>query len=262
MGFSVILRIEIIFIIFCIMALWEFLSPRRQLHINKKKRWVINFSLAIIEQIILKVILPFTAVSMALYTQDKQMGLFNYLHIPLGYSFLLTILLLDFVMYIQHIGLHKIPPLWRLHKIHHIDQDVDVTTSFRQHPIQAIFTVLIIFLTILIFGPPFVAVATYEIILLTVLMFNHGNINKFGNFEKVIRSFVVTPDMHRVHHSAFQVETDSNYGFVFPWWDHIFRTYTKKPKDGHIKMITGLYEYQDYQKTGFLALLQIPFRKN
>jgi sterol desaturase/sphingolipid hydroxylase (fatty acid hydroxylase superfamily) len=258
--FEIILRLSLFFAILLIMGLWEYLRPRRPLHHEKALRWPRNFVLGVIERVVLKVILPFTIASVALFTQDEKIGLFNQFHAPSPIVFILSFVMFDLILYAQHVAFHKIPLFWRFHKVHHIDQDVDVTTGFRVHPLQAFITLFITCAAVLIFGMPFIAVAAYEITVEAVLMCNHANIYYPQSLDRWLRLFIVTPDVHRVHHSAIYTETDSNYGFIFPWWDRLFKTYIAQPSMGHIDMEVGLKAYQDEHKTDLLTTLLLPFR--
>ena len=170
-------------------------------------------------------------------------------------------MLLDLLIYTQHVVFHRIPWLWRLHKVHHIDQDFDVTTGLRFHPVEILLSALIKCGAVWLLGAPFIAVVIFEILLNATAMFNHGNLHLPAKLDRILRRVVVTPDMHRVHHSVLPSETNSNYGFNLPWWDRLFKTYQAQPKHGHTEMTIGLNEYQDARKTGLLALLVIPFQK-
>lgn len=243
-----------------LIILLEYIWPRRTLKIQKNTRWVRNLSLVIINSIAVKALVPFTLVSVAMYAEQHQIGLFNFFSMPFILSLIFSIILLDFLIYAQHVFFHSIPLLWRLHKVHHIDQEIDVTTGVRFHPIEIILSILIKSVAVLVFGIPFIAVLIFEILLNASAMFNHGNINLPVKLDKFIRKIIVTPDMHRVHHSVIVNETNRNFGFNLSWWDKIFGTYKAQPADGHLKMNIGLNEYRSLRKTSLLQLLLIPFR--
>ena len=249
------LRLTFFFGVLAIIALWELATPKRNLQIGRNIRWFRNISLVIISSIAARLILPFTAASVAVYAEQKQIGLLNLLPVPLWLAVLFSIILLDLIVYAQHLASHHVPIFWRLHKIHHIDQDIDVTTGARFHPFEIIISTLVKCVAVLLFGVSFIAVVLFEIILNATAMFNHGNINLPEKLDKWLRLIIVTPDMHRVHHSTIPTETNSNFGFNLPWWDRLFGTYQEQPQKGHLRMKIGLKEYQDADKTGLLNLL-------
>lgn len=243
-----------------IIALAEYLRPRRELKIRKATRWARNLFLVAIDSVAVRVLVPFTAASAAVYAEQNQIGLLHYLSTPFAVSIIISVLLLDLIIYAQHMAFHYIPIFWRLHKVHHIDQEIDVTTGVRFHPVEIILSTLIKCTAVLILGVPFMAVVIFEILLNATAMFNHGNINLPFRLDKFLRLFVVTPDMHRVHHSVIVKETNSNFGFNLPCWDRLFGTYIAQPASGHLQMEIGLNDYRDAKKTGLLELLLIPFR--
>jgi len=253
------LRLFFFFAVLCIVALWEALSPKRDRHTGRHIRWTRNLALVFLNSFIVRLIVPFTAVGVALYAAQNQLGLLNYLSLPFAAHVMISVLLLDLLIYGQHVVFHYVPVLWRLHKVHHIDQEIDVTTGLRFHPLEILLSTLIKAASILLLGVPVMAVVIFEILLNGTAMFNHGNINLPGMMDKILRLFVVTPDMHRVHHSVIPDETNSNFGFNLPWWDRVFGTYQAQPAQGHIEMDIGLPDYRDDNETGLWALLVIPF---
>jgi sterol desaturase/sphingolipid hydroxylase (fatty acid hydroxylase superfamily) len=249
------LRLGFFFGLFIALLLVEHLYPKRKLVIAKKIRWTRNIPLVVINSVLVRILIPFTAASTAIFAQSHNIGLFNYFSVPSSISVALSLILLDFLIYFQHVAFHHIPLLWRLHKVHHIDQEIDFTTGVRFHPLEIIISVLIKCAAVLTLGVPFIAVLIFEILLNATAMFNHSNINLPEKFDKYLRLIVVTPDMHRVHHSVIMQETNSNFGFNLPFWDRIFKTYKAQPEKGHLNMQIGLKEYRDYKKTGLVWLL-------
>ncbi len=245
--------------IFAAVAIWEALSPKRVRLISRGIRWTHNLSLVILSSLSMRLVIPFTAVGAAAFSYDQQFGLLHYLDVPFVMAVVMSLLMLDFLIYLQHVIFHHVPIFWRLHKIHHIDQEIDVTTGVRFHPVEMILSALIKCAAVLLLGVPILAVVIFEILLNATAMFNHGNINLPKSVDRLLRLFVVTPDMHRVHHSVIPSETNSNFGFNLPWWDRIFRTYKAQPAAGHDGMKIGLQDYQDITKTDLWSLITIPF---
>ncbi len=256
------LRLLSFFLILVLVSIIEYIRPKRQLKANKSRRWMNNFSLVVVSSFAAKIIVPFTAASTAVYAQEQGLGLFNTMLLPNYLVFVLALVLLDLIIYIQHVAFHHIPWLWRLHKVHHIDQDIDVSTGVRFHPIEIILSVLIKCSAVLLLGIPVLAVIVFEILLNATAMFNHGNIRLPYKVDKYLRWVLVTPDMHRVHHSVIVKETNSNFGFNLPWWDRVFKTYKPQPENGHLHMQIGLKAYQDELKMNPGKLLLIPLQGN
>jgi sterol desaturase/sphingolipid hydroxylase (fatty acid hydroxylase superfamily) len=244
--------------VFTLMAVWELLVPYRRLTTSKPRRWLYNLSMVSLNSILLRVIFPAAAVGMALITLERHWGLFNNVAMPLWLTIVASVIILDFVIYLQHVVFHAIPALWRLHMVHHTDLDIDVTTGNRFHPVEIILSMLIKIAAVSLIGPPVVAVVIFEVLLNATSMFNHSNIRIPGVIDRLLRLFVVTPDMHRVHHSVIKRETNSNYGFNLPWWDRLFGTYRDQPEKGHIDMIIGLEQYRDERQLSFPRLLLLP----
>ena len=244
------------------MMLWEIVSPKRQLKISKSYRWVNNIALVVFNTLLMRLILPVATVGVALFASQYQIGLFSNVALPLWAKIILCIFIMDLVIYWQHRLFHKIPILWRLHRVHHVDQDIDVTTGSRFHPIEILLSLLIKFIIILILGVPAEAVILFEIILNGTAMFNHSNVELPKKIDKYLRWVLVTPDMHRVHHSSIKQETNSNYGFNIPHWDRIFGSYIDQPKLGHHDVKIGVQGYEDVSSTQNLFKLLIhPFSK-
>ena len=239
------IRLGVFLSILVVMMLLEVLAPKRKLTCNKPYRWVNNISLVAFNTLLLRLVIPAGAVGVALYCEQYSVGLFHYLSFSLLLTIVVSIFIMDLVIYWQHRMFHTIPVLWKLHRVHHIDQDIDVTTGARFHPIEIILSVLIKMLVVLLLGAPVEAVILFEIILNATAMFNHSNVHIPAVLDKWIRWVLVTPDMHRVHHSQIRRETDSNFGFNVPWWDRIFSSYQDQPKLGHNKMNIGVKGFDD-----------------
>jgi sterol desaturase/sphingolipid hydroxylase (fatty acid hydroxylase superfamily) len=243
-----------------IMALWERLAPSRPLSVSKPLRWASNLGLAVLNTVLLRALFPLAAVGFAAITAKKGWGLFNILDLPDWIVIPLSVMALDFIIYLQHVMFHALPPLWRLHKVHHADRDFDVTTGLRFHPLEILLSMGIKIAAILLLGSPTVAVLIFEVLLNATAMFNHGNVSLPCQIDRLFRWFVVTPDMHRVHHSAIPHETNRNYGFNLPWWDYLFGTYQARPSMGNQGMTIGLSEYQKTLRGSQLPwMLLLPF---
>ncbi|MEJ2694968.1 MAG: sterol desaturase family protein, partial [Candidatus Thiodiazotropha sp.] len=245
---------------FAVMAFWEILSPRRPLTVSKGVRWANNLGLTFLNTLILRLLFPAAAVGVAAFAQSRGWGLLNLGEIPLYISVFITVVAMDFVIYLQHVMVHAVPALWRLHRVHHADLDYDVTTGARFHPIEIILSMLIKFATIMVLGPPVVGVVMFEVLLNATAMFNHGNIRLPDGVDRVLRWFLVTPDMHRVHHSVEDDEANSNFGFSLPWWDRLLGTYRDQPRGGHEGMVIGIHGYRDPKQVEYLpGMLSLPF---
>ena len=254
------IRLSFFLGIFAVMAAWEFVAPRRALTVSKVVRWANNLGLVFLNTLILRFLFPAAAVGMAAFTNEQGWGLLNYYEVPPTIALIASIVVMDFVIYIQHVMVHAIPVLWRLHRVHHADLDYDVTTGARFHPIEIILSMLIKFATILLLGPPVVAVVIFEVMLNATAMFNHSNVRLNLVVDKWLRLLVVTPDMHRVHHSVEDDETNSNFGFSLPWWDRLFGTYRDQPRGGHKNMTIGIRTFRETKQTSWLSgMLVMPF---
>ncbi|MGB5398110.1 MAG: sterol desaturase family protein [Gammaproteobacteria bacterium] len=247
--------------IFGVMALWEIFAPRRKLSVSKGVRWLNNFGIVVLNTVLLRLIFPAAAVGMAAFAQANGWGIFNYYETPALLAIVASIVILDMVIYLQHVMVHAVPVLWRLHRVHHADLDFDVTTGARFHPLEIILSMLIKFATIAVLGPPLVAVIVFEILLNATSMFNHSNARLPLALDRVLRLIVVTPDMHRVHHSIEDDEINNNFGFNLPWWDRLFGTYRDQPRGGHEGMTIGIRSFRELKDCGWLpGMLSIPFR--
>jgi sterol desaturase/sphingolipid hydroxylase (fatty acid hydroxylase superfamily) len=242
-----------------IMALWEVASPMRRLSAGRSYRWPSNLGLVAFNSFALRTILPLTAAGTAAMAAEQGWGLFHYLSWSDWVSGLITIILLDLAVYLQHVLFHAVPILWRLHMVHHTDPDIDCTTGLRFHTLEIIVSMGIKILVVGLLGPPVWSVIAFEIILNGTAVFNHSNVRLPGSIDHLLRRIVVTPDMHRVHHSVLPVETNSNFGFNLPWWDWIFGTYCAQPFMGHQRMTIGLKAFQDARSVRLHWMMAFPF---
>ena len=253
-------RLTFFFGVFAVMAIWEMLAPRRELTVPKVVRWINNLGLVFLNSLALRLVFPAAAVGVAAVAQQRGWGVMNIYEIPFVLSVLLSVMLMDLVIYLQHVMVHAIPALWRLHRVHHADLDYDVTTGARFHPIEILLSMLIKIGTIMVLGPPLVAVVVFEVVLNATAMFNHSNVRLPLGLDRVLRWFLVTPDMHRVHHSVEDDETNSNFGFSLPWWDRLFGTYRDQPRAGHEGMTIGIHKFRDVRQVQWLpGMLMLPF---
>lgn len=242
-----------------IVAVWEIIAPRRQLSDSKKRRWFTNLSLVVLNTVVVRLTVPILPVGMALLLQTRGWGILNAVDLPVWSEIILSILFLDLVIYLQHVLFHFLPALWLLHRLHHADLDIDVTTGNRFHPFEIVISIGIKLAAIALIGPPVMAVVIFEVVLNAAAQFNHGNIRIPEPVDRWLRLLVVTPDVHRVHHSVIPRETNSNFGFNVPWWDRLFGTYRAQPEQGHPGMSIGLREYRDPEKLTLGRLLLQPF---
>ena len=256
---ELLIRLGFFFGILVVMFLWELIAPRRPLTTSKIIRWFSNLGLVLIDSIVVRLFFPTALAGIALLVQQRGWGLFNQFELPYLLKIIFSVLVLDFVIYLQHIVFHSVPLFWRLHMVHHTDMDIDVTTGVRFHPIEIILSMGIKMIVVVLIGAPAVAVLIFEIILNGTSMFNHGNVRYSQNIDFILRLLVVTPEMHRVHHSTIRWETNSNLGFNFPWWDRLFGTYRGQPAKGHLEMTIGLDQYKEPNKLTLPWLLVLPF---
>jgi len=256
---ELLIRLGFFFGILLIMFLWELLAPRRLLTTSKRTRWFSNLGLVLINSIMVRLVFPTALAGIALIAQQRGWGLFNQFSLLYLLKIIFSILILDFVVYLQHAMFHVIPLFWRLHMVHHTDMDIDVTTGVRFHPIEIILSMGIKMIVVILIGAPPLAVLIFEIVLNGTSMFNHGNVRYSQNMDAILRLLVVTPEMHRVHHSTIRWESNSNLGFNFPWWDRLFGTYRPQPAKGHLEMTIGLDQYKEPQKLTLPWLIILPF---
>ncbi|RUO41005.1 sterol desaturase [Pseudidiomarina aestuarii] len=244
-----------------VMTGWEYLSPKRSNRIAKALRWRTNFSMVVVSSVLLRLLIPAGAIGAALWAETNSFGVLHSLNVSTAVAMVIGFLLLDVAIYWQHRLFHRVPWLWRLHRVHHADLDFDVSTGLRFHPIEILLSMLIKIAVVIAFGIPAIAVLIFEVVLNATSLFNHGNVALPRWLEKPVRMFIVTQEMHRIHHSQRPVETDSNFSFNFSLWDRLFGTYTAQSKDGSDGINIGLKEYENEgESAGFWALLTNPFR--
>lgn len=253
-------RLGFAFGIFFIMAVWEVLNPRRPLQLGRKQRWSINLGLAFSNILLTRFTVGGIAYASAIYAQQQGLGVLNLFNTPYVLAVIITLLVLDFAIYAQHILSHKWAWLWRLHQVHHSDIDIDVTTAVRFHPVEIGLSLIYKILWIFLLGAEPFAVIMFEIILNGTATFNHSNVNIPLKIDKLLRWLIVTPDMHRIHHSTLRIEADSNYGFSISLWDRLFKTYTAEPQNPQLTMNIGLKELRKSQQVAFFKLLVLPFK--
>jgi len=252
-------RMGVFAAIFFVVAQSEKIAPRRILLKSKFKRWISNLGMQIIDVVVLRLVFPVFPVGVSVICAQRGWGLLNYYQIIPPVALIIGVLALDFIIYLQHRMFHFVPIFWRVHMVHHTDQDIDVTTALRFHPLEIILSLLIKFAAVAAIGAPPLSVLIFEVMLNGASMFNHGNLRIPLPFDRIIRTALVTPDMHRVHHSVVVRETNSNYGFSFSWWDRLFGTYIAQPQEGHDKMKIGLNGYHDDRSLKLSTLLTMPF---
>ncbi len=242
------------------MALWEVAAPRRRRDIPRVIRWTNNLALVVIDTAILRLTFPILAVGLAVLAEERGWGLFNNLDISVWLAVLVSMVLLDLAIYLQHVMFHAVPALWRLHRMHHADLDFDATTGLRFHPVEILISMAIKLAIVAALGPPAIAVLLFEVILNATALFNHANINLPTSVDRWLRWIVVTPDMHRVHHSVDPRETNSNYGFNLPWWDRLLGTYVAQPAKGHKGMDIGIEQFRTRRDLWIDRMLIQPIR--
>lgn len=245
--------------ILVLVGIWELLAPRRPLTTSKSVRWFSNLTIVFINPLLVHLVFPILPVGMAVLAKERSWGLLNNFHLPYWLAVVIGVMVLDCVIYLQHVMFHAVPILRRIHGMHHTDLDFDVTTGLRFHPIEIIMSMVIKFAAVVALGPSALAVIIFEVILSGMAMFNHGNIYIPLGIDRVLRLLVVTPDMHRVHHSVQTKESNSNFGFNLPWWDRLFGTYRDQPEAGHKDMTIGLSRFRDAKRLTLPWMLIYPF---
>lgn len=247
--------------VFALMAAWEVRAPRRRLTRSKPQRWGNNLALVALDSVVARLVFPAGAVGAALFAEQQGWGLLRLVEWPLLFEGLLAIVALDFVIWTQHVLVHAVPALWRLHRVHHADPDYDLTTGARFHPLEILLSFAVKSGAILLLGPAATTVLIFEVLLNATSMFNHGNIRLPPALDRHLRLVLVTPDMHRVHHSVDDDETNSNFGFNLSCWDLLFGTYRAQPRHGHVDMVIGIRDYtQPAAVTWLPGMLLLPFR--
>ena len=256
------IRLSAFAAIFAALALWEVFAPRRTLVAGRKPRWPSNLGVLVVDSLLVRMLIPTAAVGAALFAAGRGYGLFNLAGLRLSIALFLGFLALDLVVYLQHVVFHKVPLLWRLHRMHHADLDIDFTTGVRFHPFEILISLAIKIAVVIALGIPAVAVVLFEVMLNATSMFNHANVAMPAWLDGVLRLIVVTPDMHRVHHSVVRQEADSNFGFNLPWWDWLFGTYRPEPAAGHDGITIGLPIFRNPRELRLDRLLTQPFRND
>jgi sterol desaturase/sphingolipid hydroxylase (fatty acid hydroxylase superfamily) len=246
--------------IFSAMAWWEVVAPRRTLSVSRVTRWPSNLAIVVIDRIVVRLLFPLMAVGVALFAESHGWGFFRVLALPRWAAIVLAMALLDLAIYLQHVVFHAIPAFWRVHRMHHADLDIDVTTGVRFHPVEIALSMAIRMMVIAAIGAPAVAVVLFEVLLNATSMFNHSNAMIPLGVDRILRWFVVTPDMHRVHHSVEVGETNSNFGFNLPWWDLLLGTYQAQPAAGHLAMTIGIKQFRDPADLRLDRMLLQPLR--
>lgn len=248
--------------IFALLTIWEISTPKRALLELRRFRWFSNIGLIVISSILVRFILPTAAVGVALHVEQDNLGFLNHYDLPFLLQFVLAFVLMDLAIYFQHVMFHALPLFWRFHRVHHSDLDCDITTGLRFHPFEIAISIIFKFIVIISIGAPVLAVVIFEIILNAASMFTHSNIKIPASFEYIVRWFIVTPDMHRIHHSVKENESNSNFGFFISIWDRILGTYTNDPESGHINMKIGLKNFREPKWQNLRWLIYLPFVTN
>lgn len=246
--------------LFAALAFWEWRAPRRKLSAGRWSRWPGNLGILMIDVVVVRLLVPTAAVGFALLAADRGWGLFHLLPVPYWAALVGSVIALDLTIYGQHVVFHRVPWLWRVHRMHHADVDIDLTTGVRFHPIEILLSLAIKIAAVVGLGAPAVAVVIFEVLLNATSMFNHANVALPPWLEPVARWIVVTPQMHQIHHSVARDETDSNFGFNLPWWDHLFGTYRAQPAAGEQRLVIGLPIFRDRVERSIVRLLTQPFR--
>ena len=254
------IRLAAFAVVFAAVASWEIAAPRRKPLYSRRSRWPHNFGLLFVDVLVVRLLAPGAVIGVALAAQERGWGFLNLVSLPPWMAFLAGVVLLDLVIYFQHVMFHAVPTLWRLHRVHHADLDFDVTTGTRFHPIEILISTVIKCAAVAAIGAPAVAVLVFEVLLNATAMFNHANASLPGRAERWARWLVVTPDMHRVHHSALYDESSSNFGFSLPWWDRLFGTYRPQPGLGHDAMTIGVDAFRSPEDLRLDHLLIQPFQ--
>ena len=249
-------------LVFAAMALWEGFAPRRTLSVGRRPRWPGNLGILAVDMVAVRLLVPTAAVGVALIAADKGWGLLNLFGMPAWAAIVIGVIALDLVIYTQHVVFHHVPVLWRLHRMHHADLDIDVTTGVRFHPLEILLSLAIKIVAVAALGVPAVAVLIFEVLLNATSMFNHSNVALPPQLEPIARWIIVTPQMHQVHHSIERTETDSNFGFNLPWWDRLFGTYRPKPSAGDDNVVIGLPLFRNISELNIIRLLTQPFRND
>jgi sterol desaturase/sphingolipid hydroxylase (fatty acid hydroxylase superfamily) len=256
------IRLTLFLLVFAIMAVWELRDPRRETEQSRLVRWPSNLGLVMLNTLTARLLLPTTAVGLAISVEQAGWGLFNAYPTAYWLAVVASVILLDLAIYLQHVLFHAVPVLWRLHRMHHADLHVDSTTGLRFHTLEILISFMLKFAVIAALGAPAMGVLIFEVFLTSTSIFNHANIFVPPRFESYLRWIVVTPDMHRVHHSVRPRETNSNFGFNLPCWDRLFGTYRAQPQDGHEHMAIGINQFRTERDLRLDQMLIQPLREN
>jgi sterol desaturase/sphingolipid hydroxylase (fatty acid hydroxylase superfamily) len=246
--------------VFLVMALMEILAPRRTQTISRLVRWPSNLAVVALDTVLVRLLYPIGAVALAMLAEAKGIGLLNAYAVPAWIAIPLAVIVLDFAIYLQHVLFHAVPVLWRLHRMHHADLEFDVTTGARFHPIEILMSMALKLAIVAALGAPAAAVLIFEVLLNATAMFNHSNVRIPAALDSALRWLLVTPDMHRIHHSVVVGETNSNFGFNLTWWDRMLGTYREQPAAGHEAMTIGIEQFRDPAEQRLDRMLTQPFR--
>jgi sterol desaturase/sphingolipid hydroxylase (fatty acid hydroxylase superfamily) len=256
------IRVACFAAVFAAMAMWEIAAPRRQRAVSRALRWTNNLGVVALDSLLVRLVLPTAAVGVAVYAEAAGWGLLSLVEWPSWLEVVIAVLALDLAIYFQHVLFHAAPSLWRLHRMHHADLDFDVSTGVRFHPIEILLSLVIKITVVAGLGAPALGVLVFEILLNATSMFSHGNVRLPTALDRVVRWFVVTPDMHRVHHSIDPKETNTNFGFNFSAWDRLFGTYRPAPAAGHTGMTIGIAQFRNERELWLDRMLTQPFRED
>ena len=256
---EVLIRLGTFLGVFAVLATCEFWRPRRPLSQPRWQHWLVNLALTAIDTLVVRLTVGAVAVSAAVFAQQRGWGLLPLLHVPLGANILLSIVLLDFAIYLQHVLFHALPLFWRLHMVHHTDLDIDVTSGVRFHPLEILLSLFYKASLVLLLGTHPLAVVIFEVLLNAFSLFQHSNVAFPEGMERLVRTVVITPDLHRIHHSVVTAETNSNFGFSVCFWDRLCGTYRDQPRRTQTTMPLGLAEYREARRLGLVSLLLLPF---
>lgn len=259
MNTDILIRLGAFAGVLVLMASWEVLAPRRRLSTSKLRRWTANLTVVVLNTMVVRLVFGTGAVGTAIFATEHGWGLLNRVSWPLWFEVILAVVVIDFILYLQHVIFHAVPVFWRFHMMHHADLDCDVTTGVRFHPVEVAISMVIKLGAIIVLGASPSAVLTFEVLLNATSMFNHSNAQMPAAVDRILRWFLVTPDMHRIHHSILPQETNRNFDFNLPWWDRLLGTYWSAPEGGHKGMTLGLEQFRDPAQLTLTGLLMLPF---
>jgi sterol desaturase/sphingolipid hydroxylase (fatty acid hydroxylase superfamily) len=256
---DVVVRLSAFVGVLGLVALWEIYVPRRRSNTSKRRRWIANLSVVVLDSVIVRLLFSAGAVGVALLATERNWGVLNHVNWPLWLEMVLAVVVLDFVLYLQHVLFHAVPFFWRFHMMHHADLDCDVTTGLRFHPVEVVLSMVIKVTAVVGLGASPLAVLCFEVLLNATSMFNHSNVWIPITVDRALRWILVPPDMHRIHHSVRPQETNSNFGFNLPWWDRLLGTYCSEPVGGHEEITVGLKQFRDPARLTLAGMLALPF---